>query len=409
MRQFVSKSQEPGARSRLHGLTLVEVMVTLAIFIVLATMTLMAVREVVAQWTLGERRRVLYEKASGVLDLMADDIKQAVTHEGPGATEVRAKMIGDIDTASGRQRLMFVRSFEAGPERALVFNAGDGRINDTNFTPDNPGANKPKGPLNPNPDTDDYTGKKLGDFKALGGMAMVGYFLNVDPATHDRQLMRAIHAPVEGQMSAMMNTQAAEIVASDVLYLGFDYWAQNTDTWQEQALAGSKEIGPQKIWDSTRGLGGQLQKFSLHRGPESLNDPEDDVFPQMIKVAITVDSPMPRCVHTALLADILERDGQIAVESTRGFPDGDDFDSYLLIEDEWLHYSKKTEQVFFIDKRAQRGSHAVGHPEKANVRVGHTFHRTIYIPNWRSNTMTNQQYYERLREQQGNVRQEAGR
>src|ERR1019366_7584201 len=106
-----------------------------------------------------------------------------------------------------------------------------------------------------------------------------GYFLAIDPQTHERTLYRAVHAPVGGPMTAMMTPETAQVVASDILYLGFDYWSQNTDTWKDQA-SDSKVKGPEKIWDSTRGLR-PLNHFSLYRGTDSLNDPTDDVFPQM--------------------------------------------------------------------------------------------------------------------------------
>ncbi len=382
-------------------MTLVEVMITLSIFIVLAGMTLMAVREVIASWTIGERRRVLYEKASASVDLMADDIRQMITLEEPNATsqplDVRAKMIGDIDSTTGLQRLMFVRAFEGGPERALTLNAGDGKVNETAFTPDKKVEGVKAGPAVATPDTADFTGQKIADFKALGGMAMIGYFLAIDPQTHERTLYRAVHAPVAGPLSTMMTPETAQVVASDVLYLGFDYWSQNTDSWKDQA-SDSKVKGPEKIWDSTRGIR-PLNHFSLYRGTDSLNDPSDDVFPQMIKIIVTVDSPMPRCVNTKLSDDIGERDGEVGVESTKGFPDGGDDDSYILIDDEWLHYSKKTEYSFVIDKRAQRGTHAVGHSARASIRVGRTFRRIVYIPNWRSNYMSNEEYFARRAEQ----------
>src|SRR5262245_16661534 len=64
-----------------RGLTLVEVLVTLAIFIVLAAFTLAAVKEVVSQWQIGERRRTLYEKAAGITDTVTTDIRLALTRE----------------------------------------------------------------------------------------------------------------------------------------------------------------------------------------------------------------------------------------------------------------------------------------------------------------------------------------
>src|SRR5258706_287053 len=160
------------------GLTLVEVMVTLAIFVILAGFMFLAVQGVVTQLKLTEPRRVLYEKAAGVVDIVADDIGVALTREPAGVSEVKVKFIADIDTDSPnafRQRLFFVRSFEGGAERAIVGNAGDGRANEMTFKPpsDENADNVPDKKI----DSDSYTGLKVGDFKALGGMAMVAYFV----------------------------------------------------------------------------------------------------------------------------------------------------------------------------------------------------------------------------------------
>jgi hypothetical protein len=382
-----------------RGLTLVEVLVTLTIFIVLAAFTLAAVREVVAQWQIGERRRVLYEKAAGITDTITDDIRLTLTREPTGGTDVRIKFIGDYDKDTGRQRLMFVRAFEAGPERAITLNAGDGRPNDLGYVPNEAdGTKKPpppkQGPVNPNVNGEDYTGLKIGDFKALGGMAMVGYF------TIDQNLYRAIHAPVQGSISAMMKPETAQLIASDVLFAGFEYWSPDTDKWDPDPKL--KEKGPERIWDSTRGIHA-LNHFSLYRGVESLNDPTDDVFPKMVRITIVADSPMPRCIHTTLTRDIADRDREIYVDDTRGFPDGGDENSFILIDDEWIHYKKKMEDRFIADLRGvrARNSHAAGHNEKAVVRTGRTFQRIVYLPNWRIDTMTDEEYHARKNAQQG--------
>src|SRR5258706_14712117 len=120
------------------GLALVEVMVTLAIFVILAGFMFLAVKEVVTQWKLTERRRVLYEKAAGVVDIMADDIGVGLTREPPGVSEVKVKFIVDVDPDSPNaywQRLFFLKSFEAGPERANVAKAGAGRPNEMGIQP----------------------------------------------------------------------------------------------------------------------------------------------------------------------------------------------------------------------------------------------------------------------------------
>ncbi|HYG75919.1 MAG TPA: prepilin-type N-terminal cleavage/methylation domain-containing protein [Planctomycetota bacterium] len=360
-----------------RGLTLVEVLITMVIFITLAAFTIMAVKEVVTQWSLGERRRVAYEKAAGCIDVISNDIRLAMSHEPAGVTEIKAKFIADFDPETQQQRLMFVRTFESGPERAITFNAGDGQNNQMMFQ----AASDPSAaPVNQvyTPDVADFTGLRVGDFRALGGMAMIGYFVK------NQTLYRVVRAPVPDLMSPLMVPQNGQILATDVLHLGFEYWSQYTQQWDEPAPR-SKAVGPERLWDSTRAISvGPLKNFRLHRGEDSATDKEDDVFPEKVRITITVDSPMPRCVFTKLVDDIGESSGgEILVDSTQGFPDGGDENSYLLIDNEWMHYSKKTADSFVIDRRAVRGSKPAGHSANAIVRTGKTFRRVVYLPNWR--------------------------
>jgi hypothetical protein len=362
-----------------RGLTLVEVLITMTIFIALAGFTIMAVRQVVAGWQQGERRRVIYEHASGCIDIMADDLKLAITEEPPGVTEIKAKFIGDFDAATRQQRLMFVRTFETGPERALTFYAGDGQSNDmllqpVTGTPAPGAAAQPRGS-----DGDDFTGLKVGDFKPLGGSAMIGYFVK------NQKLYRAIHAPIPLIMSTLLDENNAQVLATDVLYLGFDYWSQFTQTWDEPTDPRQKGNGPEKIWDSTRAISvAPLSNFRLHRGDDSAMDRDDDVFPEKVRITLTVDSPMPRCIYAKLLDDLGESNvGSIYVSDTHGFPDGGNDDSCILLDDEWVHYRKKTSDSFILDKRGIRGTLPRGHKKETLIRTGKTFRRVVYLPCWR--------------------------
>jgi len=374
-----------GLRAPARGLTLIELLVTLIIFLVMAIFMMMAVREVTLQWGQGERRRVLYEKAGGVVNTIADDLRLALTQEPAGATEVKARFISDFEPNTENQRLMFVRSFEAGPERALTANAGDGIANDLAFKPEDPDAPPQPAPTHA-PDTDNYTGMKVGDFKALGGMAAVAYFVK------DRVLYRAIRAPVPNAMTDILDPKNAQAVATDVLYFSFDYWGQTTQSWSDP---GKGKGGPERIWDSTRGIKAPpLNRFFLHRGPESLNDSEDDVFPQKVRFTITVDSPLPRCVNTKLLDEISEGETTIFVDNTQGFSDGGE-DSYILIDDEWIQFKRRNPECFVVSRRGARGTTAKGHAANAVVRTGKTFRRVVFIPNYREDLTPDDVYYAR--------------
>ena len=374
-----------------RGLSLIEVIITLAIFVMLAGFMFLAVKEVTAQWKLGERRRAQYEKASGVVDILSDDIRLAATREPMGASEVKCRFIGDYGGDSKnpkQQRLMFVRTFEAGPERALVGNAGDGRANDVVFRAPDDSSSPKDVPANVNAES--YTGTKLGDFKALGGLAMVAYYVK------DKTLFRAIKAPVEGPISALVTEGSAQVIATDVLYLGFDYWGQDTKDWDEPpARDSSHNSGPHRIWDSTRGItASPLNHFFLHR-KGSLDDSADDVFPRKVRITAVIDSSMPRCLHTRLMDGIGDGDLDIEVDDVRGFADGEDADSFLLIDDEWMHYSTKTDGAFHIDKRGARNTPAREHKRDAVVRTGKVFQRVVFIPNWREDFVSDEDYQAR--------------
>lgn len=378
-----------------RGLTLIEVMITMVIFVALAWMMLLMVQEITKGWTKAERQRVLYERAAGAMDRMVDDLSMALCSEPPGVDQVLVRFIGDLDPKTGSQRLMFVRSFEAGPERALTLFAGDGQPNEVRFEPpEEEGAKKKAAPPARGPvDQDYFTGKKAGDYRALGGMAQVAYFLL------DQTLYRSIRAPADGKFTDLLSPQAGTPLVTDVLYLAFDYWSQYTSSWNEPAK-GSKSLGPERVWDSTRGIGvAPLNRFVMHRDG-SLDDPEDDVFPVKIRITITVDSPMPRCVHTKLLEGIGSNHGMIFVDSTQGFPAGGTPDALILVGSEWIHYKEKTADAFKADLRGARGTVNADHNEGAVVRRGETFRRVVFLPGHRSDWMKDEVYFQRKNLQQ---------
>lgn len=391
----VVSTKSPSAFLRTRGLSLIEVVVTLGIFSILATFLFVAVQEVTNQWKTGERRRALYEKAAAVIDIMADDIRLAYTREQPGAQEVKCKFIclpEESHENAWHQQLMFVRTFEAGPERAILHNAGDGR----------PGTIQLKAPNEEGGndefdsrliDAQDYTGSANGDFRAPGGTAMVAYF------SRNQTLYRAIRAPVDGRFGSLLTEEAGQPIATDVLYLAFEFWGQRTESWTLDPSEKDKTLGPQRIWDSTRGYSnGPLRNFYLHRGKDSLNDPEDDVFPRKVRVTVTVDSPMPRCVHTRLVEDLGETDMEFDVDSAKGFPDPEESDTYIIIDEEWMLLGRSKNDHFQLKKRGQRSTFAREHKAGAIIRVGRTFDRVIFVPGWREDFTTDDVYAARKKE-----------
>ncbi|MCZ7646518.1 MAG: prepilin-type N-terminal cleavage/methylation domain-containing protein [Planctomycetota bacterium] len=374
-----------------RGLTLVELMITMAIFIVLALALMAMMRESIRVWSQNESSRLLYERAAGGMDRVAADLALTLSSEPAGVDEVRVRLIGDIDPQTGQQRLMFVRSFEAGPERALTLTAGDGKPNVLRLQPfDEDGKTEAPPPSGP-ADRDVYTGRGVGDYMALGGMAQIAYFADGEV------LYRGVRAPAVGRFTDLVNPATATPLVQDCLFLGFDYWGMFTTTWKEQPPR-SRIRGPEKIWDSTRGINVHpLNKFIYARPPKLLseNDPSDDIFPRMIRVTCTVDAPLPGAVHTKLFEELGADDGMIYVEDTRGFPPGGAESSYIKIGKEWIHYKERREDAFVADERGARGTVRADHAAESVVRVGRTFSRIVFIPGFREDDTPDEVFEQR--------------
>lgn len=361
-----------------HGFTLAELLVTIAIFVALVALTTYLLRGTLRMWRAAERRRAVEEKGEGALALLAEDLRQALTRDSLIAGDrVRVAMLADVDTATGMQKIFFVRAFERGPERTLTFAAADGLVDDGLLVPAKEDETK-AGPLPPDkkkkkPDTEFFTGG-AGDLKAPAGMAQVGWFVL------DGTLMRAVRAPAVGALNTLETAGFARPVAKDVLYLGFEFWGGRERGSSLTVPLPGKGRRTLRIWDSTRGL---FRFFPYYRGRGSVNDPRDDVFPRLIRVTLTVDIPLPRCVHTQLTEPMAVEDMVAKVESTRGFPEGGTDRSYILIAGEWMHYSDLKSEKFIIDRRGARGTVAKDISEEEVVRTGVTFQRVVYLPNHR--------------------------
>jgi prepilin-type N-terminal cleavage/methylation domain-containing protein len=371
-----------------RGLTLLELLVTMTIFLFMAGMLIMIIQQTTQAWARGERERLLLERASGALDRLANDLSLACGQDPIGVDTVQARFFGDF-AADGSSQIKFARSFEAGPERALTMTAGDGRKSDLRLRPLSEEDDKKPGPGATGPvDKDSFTGTALGDYRAIGGMAQVAWFVQ------NQTLYRNIRAPiVPDGYSSLIDTGTAAVIAEDTLYFDVEYWHQATSSWDQTDKANGK-FGPERIWDSTRGITAKpLNSFILHRGVISINDPEDDVFPSKVRITLTVDSPMPRCVTTKLTRPLTDNDDRIHVQSVRGFPAGGTPDACLLIDKEWIRYKNKVDDTFIIAQRGARGSTSEAHDEDAVVRVGRTFTRTVFLRNYREDWTSDKEYF----------------
>ena len=369
--------------------------VAIGIFIAMGAALVTLMHLGLDQWRKGERRRKIYEQAQSALGQLGLDLEVAFTREpapraqsgGVGVLPT-ARFFCTGDGAGGSQRLSFVRTFEAGPERAFTFDAGRGK----------------------EPYTDGFAGDPR-DLTAIGGLLGVSYFLG---GSSGRELRRATLGPPAPARSSLLCTtgpQEGEVLIGNVLHLGFRFRTQTTDTWDDPppgTRPGRKAWRwPETVWDSTRGAGvegleptsGRKRPFALARGPESLMELSDDVFPEVVETTLVVEGDAARALRTDLTEPLSVADPEVRVASTRGFVDPSMGYPYLLVGGtEWISYEAKGKRSFKVSARGLRGTKASAHPKGADVRAGTTFVMRAHVPGWRADWTSDADFRRKARE-----------
>ncbi|MHC4597582.1 MAG: PulJ/GspJ family protein [Planctomycetota bacterium] len=373
-------AMKPKAAER-RAFTLVEILVSLSIFVVLGSMLVLALRTGVDTWRNTEDRRLLYEHAQLVLkQIEADLVNMAAPRLGEEGN-VQVRLLCDLD-ANRRYRIRFIRTLMGDMTDPHLRYAGTG--SPEHFD----------GVLNGRDDR----GKSL---KPLSGLMEVAYVMDPDPASNI--LYRGVRSPVGGNGSLFRNenldTRSKVLdrctpVSDGVLYLGFHFWTQYTTTWKLEPISESlgTACGPERIWDSTRGIlphpkkrgmKGKTNVFWLAVGPESADDPVDDVFPRQVQIHLCVAAG-GGAPNAKLTTNLDRKDRVIQVDSAAGFPTEDDPDlsRYVRIGTEWIYFQSRTSHTFEArsQTRGARGTKATSHEEGDEVWGGRTFVLTLNIP-----------------------------
>ncbi len=357
---------------RCRGMTLIELMVAMSIFLVLGAGLVMFLRVGIQTWRVGERRREVYERGQAILDQMAGDFSCTFSDPSHGAGDVvDVVFLSDYDQ-SGRQRLRFVRTLAGEMRHPITQRAGEltGARMDYDYI-------------------DDAIESEWGILRAPGGLQEVAYLMDPDPTSE--LLWRGVKSPIGGESTLFKDENIYTEVPEDgeeipqlkrcrpfaagILYLEYNFWGQHTTVWSENESEG-RSAAP--WWDST---GGILDTGTDSDGSDSRHESRDDVFPSRVQVLLVLRSA--RATRFARLAqNIDEVLDEILVDSTDHYPDG--AFQYVRIDDEWLRYTTKTNRVFLLVDRGVRGTEPAPHKAGTPVIYGTTFSRVVRIPGARS-------------------------
>ncbi|MHC4607613.1 MAG: hypothetical protein ACYTAF_11915, partial [Planctomycetota bacterium] len=296
-----------------------------------------------------------------ILDLICDDLRNVYPENDWPAFGRKRKQppafLADFD-ANGRPRLRFVRTgrfaeMRAGPEKAV-----DDRVPAARYT-------------------DAWEVAYVMDDDAARSILHRGvrYFDREEKGSFfDKKALRRTSGRTFGRYFVPVD--------DGVLYVGFKFWTQFTNTWDEskrlqKSLGRSKRSsGPSLIWDSTRS---REKKFFAHRKRIDVRDP-DFVYPRVVQVSLTIESTQADVRGVELAKDVDAKGKGIPVNTTRWMPDAPNF---VKIEKEWIEYRALGPSQIMVKKRGARGTKAARHAAGMRVHFGQTFTAEVCIPAYR--------------------------
>ena len=372
-----------------RGMTLVELIAALAIFIGIAGLVIQVLGGGLDLWSTGERTRDESEQATALLDRVELELRHAVSCDR-GEGEPRIKMLCDVLTMDTNgdgthdcraQRLLFVRRlFEERTMVALREAGTTAGATQTWF-----GEASAKGP-------------ELLPTEGLVECALV-------PQADARRgyegrlvLWRGLKSPIGGKQSLFERARRdgsglegalLEPLAEDVLYFGLSF----VDPSVQDATASADGAGAVVVWDSTRGIlppGEGYQGFRHARGPASLEDPDDDVFPQAIRVTVILAPPPGEAPQAALQNELQSATGTVRVDVRNGqhLRKLGSALTLMKVGHEWVEGGDCDGALLTLGRRGLLGTAATLHPPGTPILTGRRFERVVPLPSPRSDLMS---------------------
>ncbi len=353
--------------SRESGLTLIEILVALGVFMLLGSSLVMFLRDGMSTWQIGESRREAYERAGAILNLIGDDLRSAFTQSDPGPSDglVDVLLLCDRD-GFNRPRLRLVRTLSDETRNPVTRIAGayTGGIAEVDYRNDSREA-------------------QLGILRAPGGLAEVAY--QMGPENGSEVLWRGFKTPIGGESSLFEEINLrpdvdgapmrCRPVADGVLYLGYSFWGGDRRRWQE-----GRSMPPLDRWDSTRGILAfdESEGFGWATGSRDVH--EDDVFPDTVEIQLVLN-PARSMALSRTTNDIDESQEVIRIDSAAQYARSGDL--FIRLNSEWIQVGSISGNQFIDCQRGMRGTQAQEHPRGTTVVSGTEFRKTIRIPGYR--------------------------
>ena len=415
------------------GLTLIELMASMAIFAMLGVFLFTLMQDSLGIYRKSRASGEIYDKFDQASTALTDDFSCVAIGdpEGPG---IKLQFLLSHDRVYVAPEGV---SLSATAQRAQVRAPGDprsfllrfvrtypgGELNDTigRFAGTYVGANKlidgeadlaesRHARIMKKQREDDGRGLEEDDeqvpgLKPPGNLMEVMYFCETSAADSPGTftLYRAFRSPVGGagsffsedtlkSMTPEWIAKHAKPVVSGLIYFGAVLWGQETEQWDMERVLNGDGLGARKSnglselwWDSTRS---RYENFSLHVGDNSALFFEDDVFPSRIRFVMTFVQDGRASADAHLVGTVKGNTRHVSIDNGDLFDEsGGQVPTHLRIDDEWLEVTSSSGRKLTVI-RGSRKTAGAKHESGADVRIGRTFQQTIEIPAFRTSFAT---------------------
>ena len=343
------------------GFTLLELMVSIGVFVLLAVVLVGLLQAALGTWDAGTSRKDVYERAQTVFTLLTRDLQALYAVDVEGPDDVVYPLFGDAD-AEGRARIRFVVvKGSIGGAAARLFDPTNrrGGTGGGSVSVSNPEAWEPE-------------------------LVEVAYALDPDPLQAvlwradrpwDRRGNNSFFDDARFNARAFFPSARGEHIDKGILHWEIQYWTRNTGSWtgpRPRKGVTARVAGPEVRWDATRQYD---PLFAFHK-PVARDVCLDPVYPEMIRIGIVLEPQVGERTSSFLVAPVDASATEIPVASTRGFAPGP---AFARVGKEWVFYQSATPGSI-RGSRGARGTKPQPHSAGEPIRTGLTFTTVVYIP-----------------------------
>jgi prepilin-type N-terminal cleavage/methylation domain-containing protein len=390
-----------------RGFTLLELLMSLAVFTMLGTMVIFLMRQGLDVFAVGTAESSAQDRAETILPRIVHDLEgltiPANFDPPPPRLSEEERMMGreERPLPPVRVRLRSARfplkDVPDGPLKALpaLYAAWVVDVSEDRSDPwlRRAGGRTGKDLKPLTPDEVDQANVDTA-FHASGGLREVCYIAVAEEPLHPAlmTLYAGWRSPVGGPDSLLEPTNLNTLdkvhahcrpISRGILHMETRWRRVFATSWDvTNGRVGPRDPYVGAIWDSTRALD---KEFPLFVSPDSLADPSDDVFPAWVRLDLTIVPPDALGLgrgETSLSEGINTSADEISVADVAPFTGPGPEDRWLKVDGEWMAYDVgrvRVAQRTIPVRRGQRGTVAASHEGDADVYVGLTSRRTVRL------------------------------